>query len=103
MNTYTATVTELPDAQISIEGEISWEVLAQYEKKAFNHMAEHLDIAGFRKGHIPTEVAKTHIPEPLLLNEMAEKAVQEIYPTIIKEKNLDVIGRPNLFRAIGLI
>lgn len=96
MNTYTATITDLPDAQISIEGEVSWEVLAQYEKKAFDHLAGHLEIDGFRKGKIPTDVAKTHIPEALLLNDMAEKALQDIYPTIVKEKNLDVIGRPEL-------
>jgi len=94
MNTYTATITDLPDAQISIEGEVSWEVLAQYEKKAFDHMASHLELDGFRKGKIPEDVAKSHIPDALLLNDMAELALQEIYPTIVKEKKLDVIGRP---------
>ncbi|MDB5188774.1 MAG: tig, trigger factor, trigger factor [Candidatus Nomurabacteria bacterium] len=96
MNTYTATITDLPDAQISIAGEVSWEVWSQYEKKAFDHLAGHLELAGFRKGKIPDDIAKSHIPEALLLNDMAEKALQEIYPTIVKEKNLDVIGRPEL-------
>jgi FKBP-type peptidyl-prolyl cis-trans isomerase (trigger factor) len=97
MNTqYTATITELPDAQVSIEGEISWDVLAPYEKKAFDHLAGHLELAGFRKGKIPEDVAKSHIPEPMLLSDMAELAMQEIYPLIIKDKALDVIGRPEL-------
>lgn len=96
MNTYTATITELPDAQVSIEGEVSWEVLATYEKKAFDHLSGHLELPGFRKGKIPADIAKTNIPEELLLNDMAEKAMQDIYPTIIQDKKLDVIGRPEL-------
>ena len=66
------------------------------KKKAFAHLSEHLELAGFRKGHIPEDIAKNNIAETLLLNEMAEKVLQEIYPTIIKEKRLDVIGRPEL-------
>ena len=96
MNKYTATVTELPDAQVSIEGEVSWETVATYEKKAFDHLAGHLELAGFRKGKIPADVAKSHIPEPMLLSDMAELALQDLYPTIVKDKNLDVIGRPEL-------
>jgi FKBP-type peptidyl-prolyl cis-trans isomerase (trigger factor) len=97
MNTkYTVTVTELPDSQISIEGELAWETLASYEKKAFDHLAGHLELAGFRKGKIPGDVAKNHIPEPMLLSDMAELAMQDVYPEIIKDKKLDVIGRPEL-------
>ncbi len=94
--THTATVKSLPDSKVEITGEVMWETVAHYEKKAFDHMAGHLNIDGFRKGHIPEQVAKSHIPDALLVNDMAEMALQEVYPDIIKETELDIIGRPEL-------
>lgn len=94
--THTSSVKELGDSQVEITGSVQWDTVATYEKKAFEHMASHLDIDGFRKGKIPEAVAKSHIPDELLLNDMAEKALQDIYPDIIKDSGLDIIGRPQL-------
>jgi len=96
MKKYTTTVHELPDSKIEIKGHVAWDVVAEYEKKAFDHMAGHLELDGFRKGHIPEQVAKSHIPDALLINDMAEMALQEQYGEIIKEHDLDIIGRPEL-------
>ncbi len=93
---YTTTLEPLADSKIAIKGEIAWEAVAEYEKKAFDHMASHLDIDGFRKGHIPEQVAKSKIPDALVLNEMAEMAMQTLYGDIIKEHEVDIIGRPEL-------
>ncbi len=93
---HNTTITHLPDSKVEIKGEVAWESLTQYEKKAFEHLAGHLEIDGFRKGKVPENVAKTHIPEELILNEMAENALQAMYPELIKESELDVIGRPEL-------
>lgn len=94
--THTVNVKELPDSKVEISGSVSWDTVATYEKKAFEHMAGHLNLDGFRKGHIPEAVAKQHIPDELLVNDMAEKALQDAYPDIIKETKLDIIGRPEL-------
>src|ERR1700749_1362569 len=96
MKKYTTKVTELPESKVEIKGEVSWEAVAEYEKKAFDHMAGHLELDGFRKGKIPEDVAKSHIPDALLLNDMAEMALQNLYADIIKDQNLDIIGRPEL-------
>ncbi len=96
MKPYTTKVRELPDSKVEIKGEITWEAVAKHEKKAFDHMASHLDLDGFRKGKIPEDVAKSHIPDALLVNEMAEIAIQDLYSDIIKDQNLDIIGRPEL-------
>jgi FKBP-type peptidyl-prolyl cis-trans isomerase (trigger factor) len=93
---YNATVTPLPDTMVEIKGEISWDVLSQYEKKAFDHLASHVEVDGFRKGKVPEDVARKQIPDMMLLNDMAEQAMQEVYPEIIKDNDLDVIGRPEL-------
>jgi FKBP-type peptidyl-prolyl cis-trans isomerase (trigger factor) len=93
---YTATVKQLPDAMVEIKGEMVWDTLTQYEKKAFDHLAGHLEIDGFRKGKVPEDVARKQIPDMVLINDMAEQALQEIYPSIIKDNDLDIIGRPEV-------
>jgi FKBP-type peptidyl-prolyl cis-trans isomerase (trigger factor) len=93
---YNVTVTHLPDAEVEIKGEISWEAFVKFEQKAFARLAEHLELPGFRKGFVPEDVAKKHLDDELVLADMAELAVQEFYPKIIADEGLDVIGRPRL-------
>lgn len=93
---YTAKVTHLPDAMVEINGEVLWDTVAQYEKKSFDHLASHIEVDGFRKGKVPADIVKKQIPEMVLLNDMAEHALQDLYQTIIKDQELDVIGRPEL-------
>lgn len=93
---YTATISTIEDGMVEINGELSWESFAAFEKKAFDRLAAHLELDGFRKGHVPESVAKAHINDELVLGDMAELAVQELYPIILTDKKIDAIGRPAL-------
>jgi FKBP-type peptidyl-prolyl cis-trans isomerase (trigger factor) len=94
--TFTATITQLPNSMAEIHGEVLWETIAEYEKKSFDHLASHVEVDGFRKGKVPADIVKKQIPDMILLNDMAETALQDLYPEIIKEHTLDIIGRPEL-------
>lgn len=94
--TVTTTIKNLPDATVEITGVLSWEAFSAYEKKAFARLAEHLEIDGFRKGNVPEAIAKKHLGDELILADMAELAIQELYPTILEENKIDAIGRPAL-------
>jgi FKBP-type peptidyl-prolyl cis-trans isomerase (trigger factor) len=96
MSTYTAATTQLPDSKVEVRGEVTWEKVAEYEKKSFDHLASHVEIDGFRKGKVPADLVKRQIPDMVLLNDMAEVALQDLYPEIIKDQQLDIIGRPEL-------
>ena len=93
---YTVTVTKNDDSTVTIEGSISWEAFSKFEKAAFERLGKHLELPGFRKGHVPEDVAKKHLGDELILSDMAELAIQEFYPTILKEHAIDAIGRPAL-------
>jgi FKBP-type peptidyl-prolyl cis-trans isomerase (trigger factor) len=93
---YTITRTDLPGSTIEIKGEITWEHLATFEEPAFTKLAEKIQLDGFRKGNVPKDVAKKHIPDELLLADMAELAINDVYPTILAEETIDAIGRPEV-------
>jgi len=93
---YTITITELPASVLEIKGEIAWEHVASFETKAFAALSEKLTLDGFRKGNIPTDIAKKHIPDELVLADMAELAINDIYPSLLIDHSIDAIGRPEV-------
>lgn len=91
-----STIKKLERSQVEITGEIAAADFASYEKKAIKHLGEHVEIDGFRKGHVPENVLLTKIPEITILEEMAEMALAEAYPEIVEEHKIDPIGRPEI-------
>lgn len=93
---YTVTVTKHDNSTFEIQGEITWEHLATFEQEVFTHLASHLELDGFRKGNVPVDIARKHIPDELILTDVAERAINDVYPAIAREHALDIIGRPTL-------
>ncbi len=81
---------------IGITSEIPTEILETYRKKAVARLASEVKIDGFRDGKVPESVLKQKVGDAVILEEMAEMAIQEAYPKIIEEHKLDTIGRPKV-------
>ncbi len=94
--TYTATVTQLPGSQVQIISEIPWDEVTTFEPAVIDTLRANLDIDGFRKGAVPADVARKHIPEDLVMDALADAAINAAYPAILAEHKLDVIGRPEV-------
>ena len=79
-----------------VAGTLSLEALEKHRAGALQFFSENLSLDGFRKGNIPEAVIKKHVSEPALLEETATRALNELYPSIVKEKKLEVFGRPEV-------
>lgn len=88
--------TEKKDSEVSITGELATETLQNYEKEALQFFSENLKIDGFRPGNIPENIVRKNVPETAILEETASRALNAIYPEIIREEKLDVFGRPQV-------
>lgn len=94
---YTASVTcDHARASATIKGEVPFSALRPYRARALAHLGKNLVIDGFRKGNIPEAVLLQHVGEHAVLTHMATYALQRIYPAIIEEHELEVIGRPQI-------
>lgn len=93
---YTVEITELPGSMVEMKGELQWGAFEKFEKDSFKHLSSHLEIDGFRKGNVPEAIARKHLGDEMIITDMAERAMQEFYPILVKEQNLDLIGRPEL-------
>jgi FKBP-type peptidyl-prolyl cis-trans isomerase (trigger factor) len=82
------TVTTLPQSKIELKGQIPWERLAAFEAEAFAKLAAQVELKGFRKGNVPDDIARKQIPDEILLADMAELAINHVYPTILASLSL---------------
>jgi trigger factor len=92
---YTADTTE-DDGDVVVTVEVPQDTLESYKPQALDNLKESVSIDGFREGEIPEEVLENHVGEMNILQETAQIAIQDLYPEIIKEKEIQAIGRPDV-------
>jgi trigger factor len=90
------TVEELPQSEVKITGELPYAELQSERTAAITKLGKHVELDGFRKGHVPTPVLEKHLGEMAILSEMAERAIAHSYPHIVQAHELDVIGQPQI-------
>ena len=93
----------LPERELEILGTITVEKMSLMRDKALAKIKESFEIDGFRKGNVPENIIAQKVGEMTLLEEAAEIALSEEYPSILEEHNIDAIGRPEIsITKIGL-
>ncbi len=90
------TIEKKPGSEVEISGEIPYEEIAPFETEALKNIAEEIEMPGFRKGHVPQDLALKQVGEVEVLQEAANMYLRELYPAIVEEHKLDVIGRPEI-------
>ena len=78
------TIETLPDSQIKISGELPYVELESERTAAIVSLGRNVEIDGFRKGHVPSNVLEKHIGEMNIMAEMAERAIAHAYPHILE-------------------
>jgi FKBP-type peptidyl-prolyl cis-trans isomerase (trigger factor) len=86
----------LPESEVELVGEVPYDALLPYREKALVHMAEHLEMPGFRPGKVPTDMALKKVGEVAVLEEAVEMLVKEFYPELVTTHTLDAVGRPDI-------
>ena len=87
---------DLPESEVEFAGEIPAEVVSQYRDEALAHISSELDLPGFRKGHVPADIALKKVGEVALLEESVEVLVRDFYPALMLAHKIDAVGRPNI-------
>lgn len=89
-------LSPLPERELEIIGAITAEKMSLMREKALKKLKESVELPGFRKGTAPDSLVAQRIGEGTLLEEAAEIALNEEYPNILEEHNIDAIGRPEI-------
>jgi FKBP-type peptidyl-prolyl cis-trans isomerase (trigger factor) len=90
------TLTNLPDSEVELTGDVPYEAVKSYRDHALRHIAEHLELPGFRPGKVPPEMALKKVGELAVLEEAVELFVKDFYPELVVERELEAVGRPDI-------
>lgn len=90
------TIKKLEKSEVEITGVLEVREFEKYEEKALERISERVELPGFRKGKVPANIVKDAVPEMELLEEMAERALQDNYGKILEENKIDAIGHPQI-------
>lgn len=91
-----ADIKKLPQSEADIVVTVPASTLESYKEKALSHIKDKASIPGFRKGKVPEKMVRERVGEMGILEEAAEHAVRDIFPEVIIDNNLDVLGRPEI-------
>ncbi len=86
----------LSENEIVISCEIPAEIFDKTRARAIQKASEGVSLPGFRKGHIPENVLVQKFGEALILEEMANLAIGDAYPTIMEKHKIPAIDMPTV-------
>ena len=55
-----------------------------------------MEIEGFRKGNVPADMAEERVGEENLMQQAAQLAIEDSYPQIVKEEDIQAVGQPQI-------
>lgn len=93
---YNISVDTLPKSRKEITGEIPWDEIEQHREAVISSLAENIEVDGFRKGNVPEDMIVEKVGEDRILHQMAERALQAVYPKIIAENAPQAVGQPDI-------
>ena len=79
---------------VSLEIEVSLEILDEGITKAFNSIVKQAKVPGFRAGKVPRNIFEKHYGKEILLKDGITEAVNIAYLKAIQEEKLDVVDYP---------
>lgn len=90
------TITKLDKSRVEIKASVDAKKFDSYKAKALENISQVAKVDGFRPGHVPTNILEKKVGDAGILDEMAQLAIMEAYPTILLDNKIDAIGRPEI-------
>jgi len=89
-------IKKLPDSKIEILIEIPADDFDRYYKQAVLDLGKNVEIKGFRRGRVPSDILEKEISQEEILNQAAREAIKKEYVRAVIDNNLEVIDRPEV-------
>ena len=96
MTNIKTTQKELSESSVEITCEISAEVFEKERPIALKKIGEEVSLPGFRKGHVPESMIVQKFGDALLLEEMANLAMDRAYSEILNRHKIHAIAMPEV-------
>ena len=84
------------DHQVKVTAEFEQDVLDGFKKRGARKIAKTTRIPGFRPGKAPYNIILNHVGEGAILEEAIDLMLDDVYPELLKQENIEPYGPGNL-------
>ena len=89
-------VNKLEKSKVEVICDLETAAWKEAQQKAFAKLSANLEIKGFRKGKVPTDIAKKHIDSGSVFNEAINSSLQPVFEEVLREEKLQPFARPTV-------
>lgn len=89
-------VKKLENAQVEIDVVLASAELEKFRTEVEKEALAAVEVDGFRKGHVPEDIARKQISPMKILEEMAHRVISAKYVDILEETKVKAIGHPQI-------
>lgn len=93
---YSFKTKKLPKSTIEITVTLPKDDIKVNKEAAFKRLQIELTVEGFRKGKVPEAIARKHLNDEALYQEMMKVLLPKVYDEIIKKENIKPIMSPKI-------
>jgi trigger factor len=91
-----STIEELGPTRVRMAVEVPWGDLDHAFGEVYKELGRQVRVPGFRPGKVPNRVLDQRIGRPVVLQEVVQHAIPEVYSEVVRENQVRVIGQPDI-------
>ena len=91
-----STIEELGPTRVRMAIEVPWGDLDHAFGEVYKELGKQVRVPGFRPGKVPHRVLDQRIGRPVVLEQVVQHAVPEVYSEVVRENQVRVLGQPEI-------
>jgi trigger factor len=89
-------VETLEPTKVKLTIEVSYDELKPSIDHAYSHIAEQVNIPGFRKGKVPPRIIDQRVGRPAVMEHAVNDGLSEFYASAVRDNSLRPLGQPEI-------
>src|SRR3954469_25710817 len=91
-----STIEELGPTRVRMAIEVPWGDLDHAFGEVYKELGKQVRVPGFRPGKVPNRILDQRIGRPVVLEQVVQHAVPEVYSEAVRENQVRVISQPEV-------
>jgi trigger factor len=91
-----STIEELGPTRVRMAIEVPWGDLDHAFGEVYKELGKQVRVPGFRPGKVPNRVLDQRIGRPVVLDQVVQHAIPEVYSEVVRENQVRVLGQPEI-------
>ncbi|NDI47961.1 trigger factor [Goekera deserti] len=91
-----STIENLGPTRVRLAIEVPWGDLDHAFGEVYKELGRQVKVPGFRPGKVPNRIIDQRVGRPVVLEQVVQHAVPEVYSEVVRENQVRVLGQPEV-------